>query len=167
MPITLYGSKQAVIQVVQSTFTGTQTISPSGLFANWTDVTNLSLNITPSSSTSKILLIAQINAQADADRIVFVRFTGGNSGNYVGDASSSRTRVSAFYTTPGTTSTGGVMAFNYLDSPATTSSITYKVQVAPNFSSGNIAINYNLLNDGNFGYIPRGACSLIAMEVIG
>jgi hypothetical protein len=53
----------------------------------------------------------------------------------------------------------------YLDSPATTSSITYKVQGAPNFTSGTLAINYNMVNDSDADYIARGACSFIVMEI--
>lgn len=154
----------SVLQVVQATFTGTQTITASG-FSNWTDVTSLSLNITPSSSSSKILLIAQITAMTVADRIINARFVGGNAGNYVGNAAGSRARAGAFWVSPGNGATGGTISMNYLDSPATTSSINYKVQLAPNFSSGNVTVNYNIVNDADDAFLTRGACSLLALEI--
>jgi hypothetical protein len=158
-----------ILQVLQSTFTGTQTISASG-YMNWTDISSLSVTITPSSSSNKILLIAQVScAVLTVDRIVALRFTGGNSGNFVGDAASSRARAGTFFTTPTGASYGinTSLMMNYLDSPSTTSAITYKIQAAPNYSSGNVAINYNAGSDADAAYIPRAACSLIVMEVAG
>jgi hypothetical protein len=158
-----------VLQVVQATFTGTQTISASG-FMNWTDITSLSVTITPLASSSKFLLMAQVNLGCiTVDRIAALRFTGGNAGNFVGDAASSRARVGSFNVTPTGNSYGILVPtmMNYLDSPATTSAITYKVQAAPNYSSGNVAINYNPGSDADTAYIPRAASSLIVMEVAG
>lgn len=158
-----------ILQVAQATFTGTQTISASG-FMNWTDITSLSVTITPLASSSKFLLMAQVNLGClTVDRIAALRFTGGNAGNFVGDAASSRARVGSFNVTPTGNSYGILVPtmMNYLDSPATTSAITYKVQAAPNFSSGNVAINYNPGSDADAAYIPRSACSLIVMEVAG
>lgn len=156
----------SVLQAVQAVFTGTQTIAASG-YSNWTDVTNLSLSITPLASSSKILLIAQISLMPAADRIVNARFTGGNAGNFVGDAAGIRSRAGGYFVSPGNGANGGVIVMNYIDSPATASAVNYKVQVAPNFNSGNVAINYNSVNDANDGYITRSASSLIALEIAG
>jgi hypothetical protein len=164
---TTQASAGVVLQVAQATFTGIQTISASGNM-NWTDVTNLSVTITPKFSTSKFLLMAQVSTGVlTVDRIVALRFTGGNSGNYVGDTASSRARVGTFSTTPTGNSYGIFVPtiMNYVDSPATSSAITYKVQAAPNFSSGNVAINYNPGADTDSAFIPRSACSLIVMEI--
>jgi hypothetical protein len=158
-----------VLQVVQATFTGTQTISASGNM-NWTDISSLSVTITPTSSASRFLLIAQVScAVLTIDRIVALRFTGGNAGNFVGDAAGSRARTGTFFTTPSTIGYGinSSLMMNYLDSPATGSAITYKVQAAPNFTSGNVAINYNAGSDNDNAFIPRAACSLIVMEIAG
>lgn len=163
-------SAARVLQVAQATFTGTQTIATGGVNANWTDITSLSVTITPFNSSSKFLLLAQVNVGCiTVDRIAYLRFQGGNSGNFVGDTAGSRSRVAGFNVTPTGNSYGIVVPtnINYLDSPATSSAITYKVQAAPNFSSGNIAINYNPGSDADFAYIPRSACSLIVMEIAG
>ena len=53
-----------------------------------------------------------------------------------------------------------------VDSPATTSAVTYKVQGAPNYGSGTVAINY-VASDGDQTYFPRGASSLTVMEMLG
>jgi hypothetical protein len=164
---TTQASAGQVLQVLQATFTGTQTISASGNM-NWTDITSLSVTITPKFSTSKFLLMAQVTTGViTVDRLVALRFTGGNAGNFVGDAAGSRTRVGTFNVTPSGVDYGINMPtiMNYLDSPATGSAITYKVQAAPNFSSGNVAINYNAGSDADQAYIPRSACSLIVMEI--
>lgn len=159
----------SVLQVAQATFTGTQTISASG-FMNWTDISSLSVTMTPSTSSSKFILMAQIScAVLTVDRIVNLRFTGGNAGNFVGDAAGSRGRVGTFFTTPTGVSYGinSSLMMNYLDSPATSSAITYKVQAAPNFSSGNVTINTNAGSDADASYLPRAASSLIVMEIAG
>ena len=164
---TVQASAGQVLQVLQATFTGTQTISASGSM-NWTDITSLSVTITPKFSTSKFLLMAQVTTGVlTVDRIVALRFTGGNAGNFVGDTAGSRARVGTFNVTPTGNSYGIVVPtmMNYVDSPATASAITYKVQAAPNFSSGNVAINYNPGSDSDQAYIPRSACSLIVMEI--
>lgn len=165
LPSTVIGAG-AVLQVSQATFTGTQTIAPSGNM-NWTDITSLSVSITPTSSTSKFLLMAQISCASATDRIIALRFTGGNAGNFVGDTAGSRARVGTFLTSPSGPSYGinTSLMMNYVDSPATASAITYKVQAAPNFSSGSVLINSNIGSDSDQAYLPRSACSLIVMEI--
>ena len=128
LPSTVIGGG-AVLQIQQATFTGTQTISASGNM-NWTDISGLSVTISPISSTSKMLLMAQVSCACGADRIVALRFTGGNAGNFIGDAASSRARVGTFFTSPAGMDYGNntSLMMNYLDSPSTGSAITYKVQ---------------------------------------
>jgi hypothetical protein len=166
LPSTVIGAG-AVLQVSQATFTGTQTIAPGGVNMNWTNITNLSVTITPTSASSKFLLLAQVSCAPAPDRIFAVRFTGGNAGNFVGDSAGSRTRVGTFLTSPSGPAYGvnTSLMMNYLDSPATASAITYRVQAAPNFSSGSVIINNNIGSDSDQAYIPRSACSLIVMEI--
>lgn len=55
----------------------------------------------------------------------------------------------------------------YLDSPSTTSTLTYKWQGAVPYSSGHtLAINYPRPND-NYSYNSRTASSMTLMEVTG
>ena len=109
-----------VLQVFYAV-TGVQVTSASTTFVD----VGLSITITPQSATSKILIF---NAQscyasggiADSD----IRFLRGAGQVYI-----SRTSVLA-------TTTGGSFSNFYLDSPATTSPITYKVQGNRAFGTG-------------------------------
>ena len=113
-----------VIQVVQSLKTDSvDTASTS--FTN----TGLSALITPSSSSNKILIqVNTVIGQSSFVKRVHLKLTGGNTASYIGDAGtgvesavSIRTSVNDAY---------GMMpvSMQYLDSPATTSAITYNVQ---------------------------------------
>ena len=156
------------LQAVQAIFTGTQTLATGGVNANFSDITSLSVTITPSSSSNKILLIAHLTSMCGDDRIIFFKFTGGNTATFVGDAASNKTRVGGFYSSGSLagSANGAPVTMMYLDSPATTSAITYKVQGAPNYLSGSAYINFNP-NESDNAYFPRGASSLIAIEVKG
>ncbi len=107
-----------VLQVLQTTF-ATQTASSSTTYAD----TGLTGTITPSSASSKILVITSVPGMKNA----------GNTENALqlnivrGATQIVEVGHAVFYT--GTTiSNYGVITYNYLDSPATTSATTYKVQ---------------------------------------
>lgn len=95
--------------------------------ATYADVTGLSVTITPQSATSKILLISANHllasgAVADAG-IQFLR-----------GATTIYTSVNAVLAT----NTGGSFSSIYLDSPASTSATTYKVQFNRNGGTGTV-----------------------------
>jgi len=156
------------LQAVQAIFTGTQTLATGGVNANFSDITSLSVTITPSSSSNKILLISHLTSMCGDDRIIYFKFTGGNTSTFLGDAAGNKTRVGGFYTSGNAagSANGAPVTMMYLDSPSTTSAITYKVQGAPNYLSGSAYINFNP-NESDNAYFPRGASSLIAIEVKG
>ena len=125
----------SVLQVVNATYS-TTTSSSSSTFAD----TGLTASITPTSSSSKILvLVNQAGCGKDSnDTYLMLRLLRGS------------TTISDFERTGGgTASTArnfmGSCSVCYLDSPATTSSTTYKTQLA---SSNNNAIVYTQLNNG-------------------
>ena len=164
-----------ILQVVQAVKTDTFSTTSQ----TYTTVTGLSVSITPSSASSKFLLLATINASmTDTDQHVsFFRFAGGNSTNFVGDTAGSR--VPAFggiRNVDGGSSLQLREAWNmreisasYLDSPATASPITYTIETragsaAP--ANGTVYVNRGGL-DNDTGNYARGASSLIVMEVAG
>lgn len=111
----------SVLQVVQGTYsTQTSTTSVQPTFVD----TGLTASITPTSSSSKILVVAQIASPAkyDANTTIYMRLVRGSTSilsvgaGWIGNINS--------------TGTNGMTGcpLNYLDSPATTSSTTYKVQ---------------------------------------
>jgi hypothetical protein len=111
-----------VLQVVQATYSTTVTTS-SDSFAD----TGLTASITPSSTNSKVLvLVAQNGVYKDSN-------TAANALNF--RLLRGATNISDFGTNIGFTNTAianypGTVGTNYLDSPATTSSTTYKTQFA-------------------------------------
>ena len=155
-----------VIQTVQKIDTATTTFSNSGSSAQFVTCGSLSQSFTPKYNTSKVLLRASLGhvATNTADRFAFFRFSGGNTASGVGDASSNRTRVLAFHYFAAAND-GTTIDFEYLDSPATTSAITYAVQIAPNYSNGNLGLNYYYPNNTDAVYIPVAASTLTIMEI--
>lgn len=105
--------------------------------SDWVSLTGLTASITPSSTSSKILIMCHIgklsNAQGtslDDDRQMNVLLSRGSTDLGIGKAFGSRMRVTTGvndgpHHAAGRGGTG--CAFQYLDSPATTSSITYQV----------------------------------------
>ena len=150
-----------ILQVVSTSKTDTFTTSS----ATFTGVTGLTVSITPSSASNKVLVIAQI-AYGPSNNTGYGHFklSGGNAGTFIGATAGSR--VSAVF--------GGYSAANeqeqihtgtivYLDSPATTSAITYGVDVRQAFS-GSVFINRTAL-DTDSSSNTRGASSITVMEI--
>ena len=123
LPSGVGGKVLQVVQTVKTSETSTSSTS-------YADITGISVSITPSSVSNKILIIANLNfGTPNSTHRIHAQLTGGNSGNYIGDTNSSLIRASATALNRTSDSYGQTTTnINYLDSPATTSSITYKVQ---------------------------------------
>lgn len=146
-----------ILQVSQAVKTDTFTLSSS----TFTDVTGLSVTITPFSNTSKFFLVANVNVGISTDAAQ-LRFTGGNSTAFVGDTAGSRIRVGA-EAYAGSASAMDNVTMIYLDSPATASAVTYKVQVRHHAGSA-IYVNRSFTDTDNTSH-ARAASSLIVLEV--
>ena len=150
-----------ILQVVQAIKTDTFTVSTTGVAA----VTGLSATITPTSSSSKVLVIANVAySRANGAEHGIFRLTGGNTSTYRGDSAGSRT--------PGNFGGGfspngqddmALATITYVDSPATTSATTYGVEVR---AQGTSWVNRSAV-DGDQASRPRGASNIILMEVAG
>lgn len=161
---TLISTKSAgtVLQVLQSTFAGTQAVSGASA---WADITSLSVSITPTSSSSKILVSFVVNC--DGENNLYFRIMRDSTAIGVGTAAGSRQQVSAGNGyVPSNTSSTTMMTNQFLDSPATSSSITYKIQGYANDSagSGTYYINY-ASGDGNNAQSSRCLSSITVMEI--
>ena len=113
-----------VLQVVSTTKTDTETKTNT----TYEDVSGLSLSITPTSASSKILVLvtAMINpANARGVQWQLVRDTTAIAVNTASNPSTGGT-YSAEATAAGSVWMG--TSVNHLDSPATTSEVTYKIQ---------------------------------------
>lgn len=142
----------SVLQVVQTSYS-TFTSSSSSSYAD----TGLSASITPSSSSNKILVFASM--------IGVGKYNGNTRVGLMLVRNS--TNIENFSTetaqTPWNTTTQldvGTTSAIVLDSPATTSSTTYKVQLA---STGNVSFAF--INNVNGS--PEIGCTLTLMEIKG
>jgi hypothetical protein len=139
----------------------TKTDTFSTTSTTFVDVTGLSLTITPQSNTSKFLLVAQIQAGANQDKVWF-KFAGGNTASDVGDTAGSRIRVGMEISAAlSASSQSGIML--YLDSPATASAITYKVQMA-SYGGGTQYVNRSF-NDTDNNSFARSTSTLTILEI--
>ena len=119
----------SVLQVVSTTKTNAFTTTST----SFTDVTGLSVAITPSSATSKILVTAAVQHSISVtNNNVWVQLVRNSTaiGNGTDGFGGSRAD---------TTSLIWCSTISYLDSPATTSSTTYKIQLKA--GAGTAAVN--------------------------
>lgn len=161
------GYAGAVLQVVQAVKTDTFTTSST----SFVDVTGLSVSITPTSTSSKILVFysTSMGINRGDQYSGGLRLVRNSTAIYVGDASGSRIQASNWaWGYP--TVTGYYCIFtlsgSFLDSPATTSATTYKLQAASGYTSETVSINRDGRND-NFsgtGVVPS---QITVMEIEG
>tara|TARA_B100001564_G_scaffold100577_1_gene82760 strand:+ start:241 stop:921 length:681 start_codon:yes stop_codon:yes gene_type:complete len=154
----------SIVQVKQGLFSGFVTLTNSGTSAVFADIF-LEVDITPTSASNNILLLAQLAVSSGtADRLAFVKFVGGNTADHLsGRAIGSRTPCHQAVYFAGANEMLAV-SMNFLDSPATTDSVKYKVQVAPSFTSGNVFVN-KVNFDSDNAYIPSASTVITAIEV--
>jgi hypothetical protein len=127
--------------------------------STYTDVTGLSVSITPQSSSSQILCMGQLNTGVITGEIVFGQLLRGATviGNGTGGSG-----INAI-TTSGVGANTIAMATTpilFLDSPATTSATTYKIQIK---TGGAAVVGY--VNRRQNDTVVGGSSSLILMEV--
>ena len=116
------------------------------------------------SSSSKIYVNAIMNIGATyGTNTTYVRLMRDSTAIAVGDSAGSRTQVSIAAEPNGNSMAQGSIVI--LDNPATTSSITYKVQICTN-GAGTAAINRSI-DDTNASGRPRGFSSITVMEIAG
>jgi hypothetical protein len=116
----------SVLQVVSTTKTDTFSTTSN----SFVDVTGLSVSITPTSSTSKILVFCTIPVSHAAFSVVKVNLVR-NGTNICQPLSASGLGSSktGYYQN---NDLGAAADLHFLDSPATTSAVTYKIQVCTN-----------------------------------
>jgi hypothetical protein len=158
-----WGAVGTILQVVSVTKTDVFTTASSTLV----DVTGLTASITPSSTASKVLVIVSLalgSTTSDAGGRGAILRDSTIIG--AGTAAGSRPAGSFFYrnTNSSAANGNGPQSHNVLDSPNTTSSVTYKVQVA---GEATTTVNRGPNNDNDAANFPRLASSITLMEVAG
>ena len=159
-----------ILQVVQAVKTDTFSTSSS----SYVDVTGVSQAITPSSTSSKILIkisIGFVSGRHTGNQAVYPQFqiVRGSTALALGDASGNRGRCTfSVLTNLHQGYMGTSAAFEFLDSPSTTSATTYKIQARNGYSTSDQRFYINRMdNDDNELYTARTPTTLILMEVAG
>jgi hypothetical protein len=155
----------SVLQVLNAYKTDTQSFAPSATFS---DIVGLTLTITPTSSSSKFLIYFSVSIGGGADATHgYVRIN--RNGTVIGQADTASNRTPASGTVVNTSVAGQTIptTIMYLDSPATASSITYKLTATANNAGATIYLNRSSRDVDASGYDGRGTSSLVVMEVKG
>jgi len=152
-----------VLQVVSTTKTDTFAGSTED---TWYTITGLTAAITPSSTSSKILVTGHVMGSEENtsnDRRFYLKIQRGGSdiSSALGDSASSRLQVH----TSGFSSGGAnavTLPFNFLDSPSSTSALTYSIQVRGD--TDGVVVNQAATDSDNDTY-PRAVSTITVMEI--
>ena len=154
----------AVLQVQHVEKTNVYT-KPSG--TSWYDVPGLSVNITPSSSSNKILVMYDMG-WGNTSGHCSCRLMRDSTAIKIGDqAGSNKTRVTGQMHKGDSLDQYDVeqVSGTVLDSPSTTSQVTYKMQVATPYSSQyDLYVNYHS-EGSDASWVGRTASAITVMEI--
>jgi len=156
------GAGGKILQVVQTiktdTFSTTSTTQ--------VDITGYSVTITPSSSSSKVLITGTLVAGYGTTNAYALRFymMRGSTAICIHDTAGNRSRCT--FGTQGVTQTDSTISFpfEFLDSPNTTSATTYKIQ-AQSENPQTLYINRSVETDGDQAITPRFVSVITVKEV--
>lgn len=148
-----------ILQVVSTaktdTFTSTST--------SFTDITGISVNITPSDANSKILVVITLDGCNDVGvASATFRLMRGTTAIAIGDAAGNRDRVT-FQIVEDFAGSMGNRSMMFLDSPATTSATTYKLQ-GRTAAAGTFFVNRSD-DDADAATLSRGISTITVFEV--
>ena len=165
-----------ILQVVQNsdtTSTGSFSLSSNSTFY---DYTNMNVAITPTSASSKMLISFTAFGEGDDEDHNYQwrikrAISGGSTTNITAPAAGNRKNCMGMITTgyhgaDSATSPSMLYCINYLDSPATTSAITYTLQLNVHHNTKNWYFNRTVNDDDNSGN-ERGMSYITVMEIAG
>lgn len=150
----------SVLQVVSATKTDTFSSSTANVF---TDISGLNVSITPTSTSSKIMVFVSVQGVNGGTNAYF-RLVRNSTAVGVGDTSGSRSSVSSSNVFPDNANSMKGSSFQFLDSPSTTSATTYKVQF---ITDGNTTYINRTPNDVDALYTGRSQSTITLMEIAG
>jgi hypothetical protein len=152
-----------VLQVVSTT--KTDTFSASVAQGASTAVTGLTVTITPVSASNKVLVFASVaSGDTSSNTGQYTTLTRGGTAIFIGDTAGNRQRVSAGGYAGNRL---GYVHFTFLDSPASTSALTYGISIG-HTTAGSVTCNVNFGGDNtDASYTGRGASSITVMEIAG
>ena len=156
------GSSGGVIQVKSATKTDGDFNTSS---SSYVDVTGLSVSITPTRSDSKILIFATIHGIGDSSTQAYFRFMRDSTPICVGTSVGSRVAATMGSLYEDQENDVNSCSQNFLDSPSTTSAVTYKIQ-ARTQGNGTLYVNRSV-DDTNTAVAGRFTSTITVMEVSG
>jgi hypothetical protein len=151
----------SVLQVVQSVHDYKDNYQ---LNATWSQITALNTAITPSSTSSKILIDVVIYIAPDVNNNPYPAFRLTKGGLVISDALGTAAGVRKI-TTAAAGNMGGsdiwakAIPMKYLDSPATTDELTYGVQIV-GYDNRTIAVNASGTSEPNSGFVTISTMTL-------
>ena len=159
-----FASTGKILQVIQAVKTDTFTTT-SYTFA---DVTGLTIAITPSATSSKILFQVHLGF-VGAETVGYPHFqlVRGSTAIGIGTSASGSNQSNISFGTNwnnGNEYRGYAASFQFLDSPSTTSATTYKLQMRSAYASKAVYLNRTHHN-GDERYHGRSASTITVMEV--
>ena len=154
----------SVLQVVETIKTDVFSTT-SGVF---TDITGLSVSITPSSASSKILVLAYAGSGSSSDGYsAAFRLLRDSTPIAIPDAAGSRLQA-IFKIHCQSSGHTYFSSANFLDTPSTTSSVTYKLQMAKQNGSTTLYVNRSGVDtDSSDAYHARSISGITVMEIAG
>ena len=152
-----------IIQVQSFAYTDDNKSGTGTAFAD----TGLTVSITPTATSSKIMVMAQVSMGASNGYRYAIRLVRDSTDIFVGDASgTARIRATASHLGTGGHSIDFTFPVMFLDSPSTESATTYKIQAAAEQAGGSWYLNRGASQNDN-ATIYVVASSITVMEVAG
>ena len=158
------GGGGGIIQVQSATKTDAWNMPANN--TSFHTVTGMSVTITPKFNTSKILVMYDMNWSAIGGHCS-CRLMRDSTPIKVGNASGNKTQVTGqIHYTSGDQYDLENVSGTHLDSPSTTSAVTYSMQVGTPYSSSyEVYVNYHAEDGQNLAWQGRGASTITVMEV--
>ena len=150
-----------VLQVVSAT--KTDKFSSAQSAGVYVDVTGLSVSITPTSTSSKILVMASVLMSTQNN--AYQSLTGlriARNGTFIGTGSEQFASSVASVTSSDNDSAYASVPLLFLDSPSSTSALTYNIQIAQRIG-GSVNIQVNAARGGG----QLGSSTITVMEIAG
>ena len=160
------GSSGGIIQVRSTPKTDTFAMPSND--TSFHTVTGLSVTITPTRSDSKIFIMYDMNWSTSTGHCS-CRLMRDSTPIKVGDASGNKSQVTGqiHYTASDQYDLENVSG-THMDSPATTSAVTYSMQVGTPYSASyDCTVNYHSEDGADLAWSGRGASTISVMEVSG
>lgn len=148
----------SVLQVVQTVKTNTFSTASTSL----TDITGMSVSITPTSASNKILVcfdLGHVDGSASIIGIALLR-----DSTKIGSGAAAGSRILVSTGSIVNDNRGGPQSFMFLDSPNTTSSTTYKLQMFTHNATA--YVNRSTADTDSVQYF-RTASTITVMEIAG